>query len=86
MSFPHNERAALLATKGVGPTVIARLEQLGFHSLADLAHADATMICEHMAERLNSTCWKNSPQARAAINNAIKTAQQSVIPQKTQQD
>ena len=30
MPFPPHERKALLAVKGIGPTVIARFEQMGF--------------------------------------------------------
>nr|WP_172954783.1 hypothetical protein [Aeromonas sobria] len=32
--FGPTERALLLGVKGVGPTVIGRLEQLGYHTLA----------------------------------------------------
>lgn len=78
MGFSDAERALLLSTKGVGLTVIARLEQMGIDSLATLAHADALMICQQAAERLGSSCWKNSPQARAAIQNAISTAQRNI--------
>ncbi len=37
MPFPLTEHNALLALKGVGPAVIARLEQLGIDSLARAA-------------------------------------------------
>ena len=40
MSFSPEERAALLKVKGVGPTVVGRLEQLGIISLSQLAAAD----------------------------------------------
>ncbi|WP_191833809.1 helix-hairpin-helix domain-containing protein [Pseudomonas fluorescens] len=75
MSFPANERAALLAVKGVGPTVVERLEQLGYHSLAQLSQADALEIVTQAASLVGSSCWKNSPQARAAIHAAIARAQ-----------
>lgn len=74
MPFPAEERAALLAVKGVGPTVIQRLEQIGFSSLHDLAQAQMTDIVTIVAGQLGSTCWKNSPQARAAIQAAIDLA------------
>ena len=74
MAFPKSERDALLAVKGVGPTVIARLEQMGFASLGQLAAADATEIVSTAAGLVGSTCWKNSPQARAAIRSAIEMA------------
>ena len=75
MPFPAHEREALLALKGVGPTVIQRLEQIGFQSLDDLAQADALEIVTHAAGLVGSSCWKNSPQARAAIQAAIALAQ-----------
>lgn len=74
MSFPSDERAALLAVKGVGPAVIARLEQMGIVSLAELARADAGDIVMRAAALAGSTCWRNSPQARAAIQAAIGLA------------
>ncbi|MDG9928652.1 MULTISPECIES: helix-hairpin-helix domain-containing protein [unclassified Pseudomonas] len=74
MPFPDEQRQALLALKGVGPTVIQRLEQLGFDSLQQLAEADARDIVEQAAALLGSSCWKNSPQARAAIEAAIELA------------
>ncbi|TXT40019.1 MAG: hypothetical protein FD135_1692 [Comamonadaceae bacterium] len=75
MPFPLEERRALLAAKGVGPTVVARLEQMGFESLAHLAKANALDIVSKAASIVGSTCWKNSPQARAAIQAAIALAQ-----------
>lgn len=75
MPFPLEERRALLAVKGVGPTVVARLEQMGFASLAHLAKANALDIVSTAADIVGSTCWKNSPQARAAIQAAIALAQ-----------
>lgn len=74
MAFSANERAVLLGIKGVGPAVIARLEQMGISSLADLAQRDAETICASAAAILGATCWKNSPQARTAINAAIAAA------------
>ena len=75
MPFPPTERKALLAVKGVGPTVIARLEQMGFESLAHLSKANALDIVSKASAIVGSTCWKNSPQARAAIQAAITLAQ-----------
>lgn len=74
MSFPAEERQALLKVKGVGATVVSRLEQLGFTSLAQLAAADALEIVTQAASLVGSSCWKNSPQARAAIQAAIALA------------
>lgn len=72
--FPAKERALLLGVKGVGPTVIGRLEQLGYHSLRELAEADTGQIVRLVASMLGSTCWQNSPQARVAIEGAIVMA------------
>lgn len=74
MPFPETERLALLELKGVGPTVVARLEQLGFESLAQLASADALEIVSAASAVVGSTCWKNSPQARSAIQAVIALA------------
>ncbi|WP_296656929.1 helix-hairpin-helix domain-containing protein [Paraburkholderia sp.] len=75
MPFPLDERRALLGVKGVGPTVIARLEQMGFESLAHLSQANALDIVATASAMLGTTCWKNSPQARTAIQRAISLAQ-----------
>ncbi|HHL2709729.1 TPA: helix-hairpin-helix domain-containing protein [Yersinia enterocolitica] len=74
MGFTDNERSALLAVKGVGPTVVTRLEQLSFTSLAQLGQADMNEIVSSAAAMVGSTCWKNSPQARSAIQAAIDLA------------
>lgn len=74
--FPRDEKARLLAVKGVGPRVIERLEEIGIASLADLASASAPDICAQTAAILGATCWKNSPQARAAIEAAIACARE----------
>ena len=77
MPFSREERTALLALKGVGPTVITRLEQMGIESLAELRKADVGDILAQASAALGSTCWKNSPQARAAITAAVELARTS---------
>ncbi|MEN5302280.1 MULTISPECIES: helix-hairpin-helix domain-containing protein [unclassified Pseudomonas] len=77
MPFSPKERAALLTLKGVGPTVIARLEQMGIESLSDLSTASVTDILARASAAVGSTCWKNSPQARAAIIAAVELAKGS---------
>ena len=79
MPFSPAEQQALLALKGVGPTVLARLEQLGYGSFARLREASAADITAQAASLLGSTCWKNSPQARAAIESAIARARQGDV-------
>lgn len=74
MPFSADERRALLAVRGIGPTVIARLEQMGIRSFAELRDADAGDIVARAAALVGGTCWRNSPQARAAIEAAIALA------------
>lgn len=74
MAFSAAERKVLLSIKGVGPTVVARLEQMGIGTLRDLAGRDAIDVCAEAAGLTGSSCWKNSPQARAAIRAVIDTA------------
>lgn len=74
--FDAAERAALLAIRGVGPGVVARLEQIGIASLAELARRDAATICAEVAARLGTTCWRNAPKARQAVADAIAVARE----------
>ncbi|MCC9660357.1 helix-hairpin-helix domain-containing protein [Pseudoalteromonas sp. MB41] len=76
MPFNEQERAALLALKGVGPTVVKRFEEIGIDSFEQLAGFNANTIAERVASMLQTSCWKNSPQAKAAINAAITRAKQ----------
>ena len=76
MSFSKEETAALLALKGVGPTVIKRFEEIGIHSFKELSQYQLNDIADRVASMLRSTCWKNSPQARVAISAAIECAKQ----------
>ncbi|MEZ7275866.1 helix-hairpin-helix domain-containing protein [Pseudoalteromonas sp. 68 DY56-GL68] len=76
MPFNDKERDALLALKGVGPTVVTRFEEIGIESFEELAGFDANTIADRVASMLHSTCWKNSPQAKAAITAAITRAKQ----------
>jgi predicted RecB family nuclease len=82
VAFSVEARAVLLAVKGVGPTVVDRLEQIGFDSLDALAAADTASIVKQIAAMLGTTCWKNSPQARAAIASAIAAAEAATQPPK----
>ena len=74
MGFTDQEKQALLAVKGVGPTVIKRFEEIGISSLAQLAEHEVDDIANLVASMLRTTCWKNSPQARAAIQATIDLA------------
>jgi hypothetical protein len=72
--FHPAEREILLAVRYVGPTVVSRLEQLGYTSLGALAAADPTDILDGGAAATGSTCWRNSPQARKAVEGAVSAA------------
>lgn len=74
MGFAAGERTLLLSVKGVGPTVIDRLEQIGIDSLAALADTDVDTILQQVAGMLGTTCWRNSPQAKSAIAGAVAAA------------
>ena len=81
MACPHisaDEHAALLALKGVGPTVVLRLEQLGIHSFAQLATEDADVLAQRVAALVGGSCWRNSPQARAALHACISRARHAI--------
>jgi len=72
--FNNKEKEQLLNLKGVGPTVIKRFEEIGISSFEDLKQFNADEIAERVAQMLRTTCWKNSPQAKAAISAAIELA------------
>ena len=76
MPFTDEEAQSLLAVKGIGKTVLQRLQQMGLDDVVTLAAADLEDILEQGAKLTGSTCWKNSPQARAAIQAAVTWAQQ----------
>ena len=66
----------MCALKGVGDTVINRLEQVGFCSLSQLSGEDPAVVTQRIAQMMGSTCWHNSPQARNAIKAIITLAQE----------
>ncbi|EPL9571535.1 helix-hairpin-helix domain-containing protein [Providencia rettgeri] len=78
MVFSESEKQVLLAVKGVGPMVISRLEQMGFSSLAQLSDASYDEILISGAALTGSSCWKNSPQAKKAVEGAILAAKQAL--------
>jgi hypothetical protein len=77
MGFPTKEKEAMLALRGVGATVVARLEQIGFSKLSQLAEVDAATITLQISRMIGSSCWHNSPQARNAIQAVLELAQRS---------
>lgn len=77
MAFSDLERTILLAVHGVGPTVLDRLERIDIDSLEALADSDPRDIVTRVAAMLGASCWKNSPQARAAIVGAVEAAKRA---------
>lgn len=77
MAFSELEKQKMAALKGVGLTVVSRLEQLGFSSLKQLADQDPATITLQISQMMGSTCWHNSPQARAAIDAIINLSKTS---------
>jgi nucleotidyltransferase/DNA polymerase involved in DNA repair len=75
MGFSATEKEKMLAIKGVGSTVVARLEQIGFSSLSQLAQENPAFITKQISQMMGSTCWHNSPQARNAIQAIVSLAQ-----------
>lgn len=75
MPFTETQTASLLAVKGVGKTVLQRLHQMGLDDVTKLAAANPADILQQGAAITGTSCWKNSPQAKAAIAAAVSWAQ-----------
>jgi spore coat protein CotF len=73
--FSKTEQDTLLAVKGIGPTVVRRLEEIGLISLEQLSKAEMLDVVAHGATMMSTSCWKNSPQLRAVLSGAINAAQ-----------
>jgi len=78
MAFSKEEKQALHTIKGVGETVIKRLEQIGIDSFNKLSTSNVEEITEIIADILGTTCWKNSPKAKDAINKTITYAKSTL--------
>jgi hypothetical protein len=72
--FASDERQSVLAPPVVGPEVLVRLEEIGLRPFEHLRAANAKYICDEIAVRLRSTCWRDSPQAQRAMIAAIDLA------------
>ena len=77
--FTPEETRSLLAEKGIGKTVLQRLQQMGLDDVAKLAAADVDDMLQQGAALTGSTCWKNSPQARAAMQAAVDWAKRRQV-------
>ena len=60
----------------MGDKVVDRLEEIGIDNLKKLKKSSVEEITNLVAEMLGTTCWKNSPQAKKAIANALSVAKQ----------
>lgn len=69
--FSEGEKQVMLNLKGVGPTVIQRLEELGYKTLSELRDKDPRELAHDISEHLGSLCWRNSPQARKALEKIV---------------
>lgn len=78
MAFSDAEHTALLALKGVGPTVVQRFEEIGLDSFELLAAHSAQEVAERVAGMLRSSCWKNNPRAIASVEAAVQRARQGL--------
>lgn len=76
MAFSKDEKEMLLKLKFVGETVISRFEQIGIDSLEALSKSSVEEITDIVSDIQNSSCWKNSPQAKKAVQNAIELARE----------
>ena len=78
MPLNAEQQQSLLAQRGVGATVLTLLQQMGLDDITKLAAADVDDMFQQGAALSGSTCWRNSPQARAAMQAAVTWAQQRI--------
>lgn len=74
MPFSEEEKRSLLSQKGIGATILKRLTEMGLDDVKILATTNPDFILQRGAEITGSTCWRNSPQARKAIEIAVNWA------------
>ena len=77
MAFSPDEKAALLALKGVGPTVLKRFEEVGLDSFEKLASHNASEVVALVSSMLQSRCWTNT-KAVEAVDAAIQQARKEI--------
>lgn len=63
--FPETERRFLLGQTGIGPSVIARLEQVGFGSMQAVEVAGVGCVIDAVIASVRSTAWRNRSAALA---------------------
>ena len=74
MPLSESEKRSLLSQKGIGATILKRLTEMGLDDAKILATTNPDFILQRGAEITGSTCWRNSPQARKAIETAVNWA------------
>lgn len=76
MPLSEEEKRSLLSQKGIGATILKRLEEMGLDDVKILAVTSPDFILQRGAEITGSTCWRNSPQARKTIETAVNWAKE----------
>lgn len=76
MAFSEQEKKHLLELKYVGDKIIERLQQMGFDSFEKLRNTTLDEILKKGALLTGSSCWKNSHQAKTAIQNILALVNQ----------
>ncbi len=61
--FEERERRLLLSQPGIGPTVIARMEAAGVHSLEALRLAGVPFVVAMVCDGLGTGAWSNRAKA-----------------------
>jgi len=61
--FAPSERAVLLATPGIGPGVIDRLESAGIHTFEQMRTLGVSGTVHRVCEHLGSKAWANRQRA-----------------------
>ncbi len=74
MTIPAPERKKMLAVRLCGPRVLARLETIGIHRLADLASRDPDELVLAVNIAAGRPIWR-APMAHQAMSNLIAEAQ-----------
>ena len=69
MSFHPDERRLLLATNGIGPGVLQRLEQAGYDSLRSIQDHGVDRVVSTIASQTSGKAWHNR---RGALARALK--------------
>jgi hypothetical protein len=75
MTFSTEERGVLLETNGIGPEVVRRLEEAGFHSLDHMRAIGVDRVIETMCSYVGTRAWANR---RRALQRVLGSASRAV--------